>query len=207
METGLVVTAEVAEVARRQVKFVRTRKAYQKALEPSADPADSCSGVIFRIWTEKDCTNRYAHRCDVLWDNGRYLTGYRLGFDGEYDLETADRDLLRSEMQSRTSYARRATSGTNWMQSWRRIWGSVEEREFALRPARTITPKCKVPTADNVVVQASIAFLTPRPTGDFTHLTQDHLEAKGHITPALEGKTRQSSNASANRKLEPGRIL
>uniref|UniRef100_A0A7S4P4H5 Uncharacterized protein n=1 Tax=Guillardia theta TaxID=55529 RepID=A0A7S4P4H5_GUITH len=84
LKVGELIREDNVAFARHSRTFVKTNQSYRMALD-CADPAEFCVGVILSF---SQCPE--AMRCDVLWDNGKVLKGYRVGFQGAYDLEVAD---------------------------------------------------------------------------------------------------------------------
>lgn len=120
-EVGQLVSMENVATVELAHMLVQTTDKYRRDLGDVPDPAERCSGIIVQVVELQDSKKQRASRVDVLWDNGRLLQGYRVGFAGSskaqaaFDLEIAaasgpgSESLLSAWEQRKSKHTTEAT--------------------------------------------------------------------------------------------------
>jgi hypothetical protein len=144
----LVSPANVHMFYNHQIR-VRTTLAYRTALGSVADPAATCVGVVVKINAHQVDHHGNGMRVDVLWDNGRPLQGYRVGYAKAHDLEAAEPRKPDANPHPHQSPVSESKDTIERKSIWRRIASGFKSPFFSKR-------SCK---ADDGVLQVSVGFL------------------------------------------------
>jgi len=166
---------------------VQTTLAYRTALGSVADPAATCVGVVVMINAHQVDHHGNGMRVDVLWDNGRPLQGYRVGYAKAHDLEAAEtrKHLDQSPVpESKDTFERKSI--------WRRIASGFKSPFFSKR-------SCK---PDDSVLQVSVGFLAVPKTEGCTFATF----ATNHRASDTRSRCKPAENSNAPGSLGCGAV-
>jgi len=171
---GRLVTADNVQLFYNHQILVRTTSSYRTALGSVVDPAAQCVGVVIKINRNQVDKHGNGMRVDVLWDNGRPLQGYRVGYAKAYDLEAAPpREPDENPHSQQPSVSQTATVERRSI--WRRLTSGFKSPFPSKRSCRALDPSSTF--ADDGAVRVSVGFLAApqvhAPTALDAHHRQD----------------------------------